>query len=339
MPNPHTVNDRDGLSSLWLIAQHYRVPLDSLQQRNTHIMNRFPAGHPRHGWLMLGDKVIVPAIETVGQGSSSRQIPGNDFIDGNPWRAFFFVLADEVLPSAKVVRKVLEFPGASQAQYMLSHPEIFGMKPPNPLAPYSLGQHALGQNQSRYLSASTRPGGAPNIKGRPVYIDVNKAQAAGAKIHSTEAICADLDQLVKNDPSLKPRVDKLKDVIRAIEGEVLIEGAVPASAVKSSNAMLLTRSARAVQVVGMAFTVYDVSKATAKSIDRKSIKPITAEGVRQVGGWAAAVAGSKIGFGAGTLVGIETGPGAILFGVGGALIFGTAGYLGADWLADFIDEN
>ncbi len=39
------------------------------------------------------------------------------------------------------------------------------------------------------------------------------------------------------------------------------------------------------------------------------------------------------------IIDIETGPGAILTGAIGGLIFGTAGYFGADWIADFIDEN
>jgi hypothetical protein len=339
MPNPHTVNERDGLSSLRLIARHYQVPLEALQRRNPHLMNRFAPGHPRRGWLMLGDKILLPMNEAKGQDRVHSQEVRNSLVDEGYWRAFLFVLADEVLPSGKVVRKVLEFPGPTQAEYVQANPEIFGMKPPNPSAPYTLGEHALGHNQSKYLSASTKPGGAPTINGRPVHIDIKKAQAAGAKVHSTEAICADLDRLVRNDPRLKPRVEKLKSVISSVEGEVLLEGSIPARAVKSSASMALTRGFRAVQVIGMAFTIHDVSKAAGKSVQQKSLKPITAEGIRQVGGWAGAVAGSKAGFIAGGLMGIETGPGAILFGAGGALIFGTAGYLGADWLADFVDQN
>lgn len=262
-----------------------------------------------------------------------------EFNDDKPWRAFLFILADEVLPSGKVVRKVLEIPGTSQAQYILANPEIFGMKPPNPLVLYSLGEHALGQNQSRYLSASTKPGGAPNIAGRPVYIDIRRAQAAGVKIHSSEAIIADLDRLARANPSLELRVEKLKSVISSVEGEVLLEGDVPASAIKSRSAMMATRGLRAVQVVGIAFTVHDVSKATVKSVEQKSVKPIAAESIRQVGGWAGAVAGVKIGGLTGAALGIETGPGAILTGAVGALVFGTAGYFGADWVADFIDKN
>ena len=46
-----------------------------------------------------------------------------------------------------------------------------------------------------------------------------------------------------------------------------------------------------------------------------------------------------IGGAAGAAVGIETGPGAVVTGFVGAVIFGVAGYLGADWVADFIDKN
>jgi hypothetical protein len=341
MPNPHIVNNDDGLSSLWLIASHYQVPLQELKSLNLHIMNRVPVGHRRHGWLRVGDKVMLPskALGNRALGNSGQRSPKNEFIDDEPWRAFLFVLADELLPSGKLIRKVLELPGPSQAEYILAHPEIFGMKPPNPLSPITLGEHVLGQNNSRYLSASTKPGGAPNIKGRPVYIDIKKARAANVKIHSTAEIIADLDRLRQADPRLKPRIDKLKSVIGHVEGEVLLEGNVPARAIKSQNAMRATRGLRFVQFVGIAFTVHDVGKASVKSYQQRSVKPITAESIRQIGGWGGAIAGMKAGGLAGAALGIETGPGAILTGAAGALIFGTAGYFGADWIADFIDSN
>jgi hypothetical protein len=341
MPNPHVVNNNDGLSSLWLIARHYQVPFEELKRRNLHIMNRFPNKHPRHGWLVLGDKVFLPTNQLGNRTlvDPGQRSPKNEFIDADPWRAFLFILADEVLPSGKLVRKVLEIPGPSQAQYIQAHPEIFGMKPPNPSSSLSLGEHALGNNNSRFLSASTKPGGAPNIQGRPVYIDIKKAQAAGVKIHSTAEIIADLDRLVRANPQLKARVDKLKSVIGSLEGEVLLEGNVPASAIKSKGAMMATRGLRVVQVIGIAFTVHDVGKATVKSVRQQSVKPIAAETIRQIGGWGGAMAGIKVGGLTGAALGIETGPGAILTGTVGAIIFGTAGYFGADWVADFIDSN
>ncbi|WP_404368790.1 hypothetical protein ACIHQR_05030 [Corallococcus coralloides] len=327
------------MSSLWLIAKHYRIQLTALEQRNSLIMSRFPQGHPRRGWVKVGDKVHLPLATADVPATRHSAIPPNTLLDENKWRAFIFVVVDEATPSGKVVRKVLEFPGPSQAQYVLANPEIFGMQPPNPNAPFSIGEHALGHNQSKFLSASTRRGGAPNITGRPTYIDIKKATSAGAKIHSTEAILEDLALLEKAHPDWRPRIEKLRKAI-VMEGEVLLEGSVPASAIqRTHHAMTAARGLKAIQVIGMAFTVYDVGKATTKSVKQGSIKPITAEGIRQVGGWAAAVAGMKVGALTGAALGVETGPGAILTGFAGALIVGTAGYFGADWAADFIDEN
>lgn len=105
------------------------------------------------------------------------------------------------------------------------------------------------------------------------------------------------------------------------------------------NARTTGRLLRGMSVVGAAFTAYDVGNAAKESLDQNSIRPISAEGVRQVGGWASGVAGAKIGFVAGAAMGIETGPGAIITGGVGSLIVGAAGYAGADWVADLIYEN
>lgn len=51
------------------------------------------------------------------------------------------------------------------------------------------------------------------------------------------------------------------------------------------------------------------------------------------------MAGAKIGTVAGAAVGVETGPGAVITGLVGGIIFVAAGYYGADWIADYIDEN
>lgn len=197
----------------------------------------------------------------------------------------------------------------------------------------------MGSNASPYLSASTLHNGAPNISGRPVYIDVAKAKKAGVVIHSTADIAADLDRLVASNPSLKPRVDLLKKAISQVEFEVLLQGDVPSGAIKSTSSMRITQGLRVVQFIGFAVTAYDVGVAVDKSVKNQSSKPVMAEAVRQVGGWGGAWMGAKIGGVAGAAVGIETGPGAILTGAVGAVIFGAAGYFGADWIADYIDEN
>ena len=86
-------------------------------------------------------------------------------------------------------------------------------------------------------------------------------------------------------------------------------------------------------------TAYDFEQATEKSFKAKSVKPISAEVIRQAGGWGGAIAGFKIGGLGGAAVGIETGPGAIITRLIGGIIFGSAGYFGADWVADHIDKK
>ncbi|MBN8231088.1 LysM peptidoglycan-binding domain-containing protein [Corallococcus macrosporus] len=63
MPGIHVVNESDGLSSLWLIAKHYKVPMSALEQQNPLIMGRLPSGHRRRGWLQVGDKVYLPLAQ------------------------------------------------------------------------------------------------------------------------------------------------------------------------------------------------------------------------------------------------------------------------------------
>lgn len=270
------------------------------------------------------------ALMTPAGDSGSQTLPG---------RAFLFVLADEVLPSGKVVRKVLAVPPESYAQYVAANPELFGIQPRNPGGLVSLGEHALGNNNSPYSSASTRSGGASNISGRPVYIDRAKAEAAGVTIHSTEEIVDDLNRLASEQPHLKGRIERLKEVITRVEGEVLLEGEVPKIAIKSQSSMMATRGLRFIQAVGFVLTAYDLGTATVESIQEESAAPIAAETIRQAGGWGGAWLGVKVGGALGAAVGIETGPGAIVTAGVGALVFGAAGYFGADWVADFIDEN
>jgi len=138
-----------------------------------------------------------------------------------------------------------------------------------------------------------------------------------------------------------PATSRIKELERLVRGdrEVLIRGSVPATAIKGTTAMALTRGLQVVQVVGFVVTAVELTQATRKSMAARSAAPIAAEGIRQVGGWAMAWGGMKLGGVAGAAVGIETGPGAIVFGAAGALAGGFAGYMGFDWVADQIDSN
>jgi RHS repeat-associated protein len=253
---------------------------------------------------------------------------------GNRYR--FFLVIDELFPSERVVRKVLEFP-LNEREYLEANPEKFGIYPRDPSSNVSLGEHALGNNNSRYISASRLPSGAENINGRPVWIDVEKFEAAGGKVHRFEQIVEDLERMAQKDPSLVDRIRTWKKNQPNVEAEVLLEGKVPASAVKSKLSMNLTRGFRVVGYIGIAVSAYDVGNAAMKSMETGSPRPILAEGVRQVGGWGGAIAGAKIGAVIGGALGVETGPGLIVTGAIGSIVGGVAGYYGASWIAKYIE--
>ncbi|MDP5220382.1 hypothetical protein Q5Y75_24650 [Ruegeria sp. 2205SS24-7] len=210
-------------------------------------------------------------------------------------------------------------------------------------------------------------------------IDTKKVERAGGRVVRPSELIQDLKKLARENPAMRQTVDLAIDTIERFEGETLIEGSLPKGSTREMspqhskylhsadeifeavtkeqitrtqaahllrkldksfrNARDLGRLGRGVAVFGFVMTAYDIGFAAKESVDQVSLRPITAEGVRQVGGWAAASAGATLGFKTGALVGIETGPGAIVTGAIGAILFGWAGYTGADWLADLIYEN
>ena len=192
-------------------------------------------------------------------------------------------------------------------------------------------------------------------------------------------VLRDLQRFAAENPSAQAQVRRLIWTIERIEGEVLIKGGVSKDAVRLpsppnqayirsaedlwkgfregrldkvkleaglldldrayARARVVGRVGRVLTVIGVVVTVYDVAKASERSVQTKSFKPLGAEAIRQVGGWGGAFVGAKIGFGIGALFGIETGPGAIVTGAIGAIVFGGFGYFGADFLADQISAN
>lgn len=273
-----------------------------------------------------------------------------------PARAFFFIVVEEAGKDGFLVRKIY---ASDKSPYMkqmnlaplqeLSEltPERYGMLPKGPNAPYTIAEHVMGngKNISQYISTSSIfPQGSPRFDGRSIFIDINKAQQAGLKLVTTNEILVELENYKKSNPHLSKRIDQIAGYVRDIDKEVLIHGKkVPASAIFNPNSLKLTesvvRTARVIQVLGIAFTAYDLTQASRESIEIGSAKPISAELVRQAGGWGMAWAGFKVGGVAGAAVGIESGPGAIATGLIGGIIFGAAGYFGADWVADHIYEN
>jgi hypothetical protein len=288
--------------------------------------------------------------ETNEQPGSVSDVPGYLM----PARAFFFIVVEEVGKDGFLVRKIY---ASNKSPYLANmqlsplqalsevSPERYGMMPKSPNASVSIAEHVMGKNSSQFISTSSIfPEGSPRFDGRSIFIDIEKAKRAGARLVSTEEILADLNQYKAQHPHLAKRVDKIASYVREIDKEILIDGKkVPASAVFNKQSLgvtnALVRSARVVQVLGVAFTAYVLTQASRESIEIGSSKPITAELVRQAGGWGMAWAGFKVGGVAGAALGIETGPGAVATGLIGGIIFGAAGYFGADWVADHIYEN
>ena len=292
-------------------------------------------------------------------------------------RGFLFVIVD-VLPDVggkKLVRKVIVIPH-DFSKFHQSFPEKYGIIPNEINGKISLAEHAMGNTvNSQFTSASSKPYGAANFQGRPVLLDINKIKKTpGAFIHPVDAVLADLQRIEQQNPSDL----NLKRLIRAVrlEGETLIEGSASyrvvskitpahkAYILKGENIFIKYKNnqplleneldtllssygksrnfgiaLKGLTVIGVVFTVKDLTVATNKSMAENSFKPIGAEVLRQTAGWASAIAGAKIGAVAGSAMGIETGPGAIVTGAIGALIFGVLGYFGVDLIADQISPN
>lgn len=114
----------------------------------------------------------------------------------------------------------------------------------------------------------------------------------------------------------------------------------------SGPALLQARQLRYLKIGGRVFLVAGVvvdgalmAGAAYESYQQGSPRPVMAQTVRTAGSWAAAWAGAKAGLAVGALAGVETGPGLVLTAIGGGIVGGAAGYLGADWIADFIYED
>lgn len=270
-----------------------------------------------------------------------------------PARMFFFSVYETVGKDGFLVRKVYS---SIDDPYLLQKnlpplqrvievfPEEFGITPKSINAGTSVAEHVMGNNMSKFTSTSLiYPSGSPRFMGKTVFIDVNQAIKNGSKVIDTKEILKALENYKSQYPHKAKRINQIAGYVDKIDKEALLAGKVPAKAVFNERSLAVTKgmmqAGRVVQVFGIGFTAYDLSKASKKSLETGSMKPISAEVVRQAGGWGSAVAGMKIGAATGAALGVETGPGALLTGLVGGIVFGAAGYYGADWVADFIDEN
>lgn len=306
--------------------------------------------HLNNPSLIVHGQVLRLPDGPIGQSTAGQtqpldlNLPQCQGTDRVPGRAFFFVLADEVNPfRRKLVRKVVFPTGVNTASMVeqIMNPARYGFTPRDPASPVSIGRHVMGMTNSRYISTSGRPFGSSRFEGKSYWIDADKVQKSGAVIHEGRAIVDDLKRILAK--TKKPELKQyIQDIIRKseiIDREILVEGTIPAKAVKGVGAMAMTKGLQVISGVGLVVTAYDIGEAGRKSYETQSVKPIAAESVRQIGGWGAALAGAKIGGAAGAAVGLATGPGAVISAGVGAVLFGAAGYFGADWVADMIDAN
>lgn len=111
------------------------------------------------------------------------------------------------------------------------------------------------------------------------------------------------------------------------------------SLVQARQLRYLKIGGRVFLVVGVIVDAVQLGAATNESFKQGSVRPIAAQTVRTAGSWGMAWAGAKAGLAIGAVAGIETGPGLVLTAIGGGIVGGFAGYLGADWIADWIYEN
>jgi hypothetical protein len=338
--------------TLWSIASaHFAAPEQwTVLARDNHL------SHPTR--LMVGDRLALRDTLLARRSSNepSPAAPAVCLTDEPqhaasliPGRAFLFVLADEIDPlREKVVRKVMVNPRMAarvatrlgRPLHLMTDPSIFGLHPTGPEANVTMGRHVMNIKPSPFSSASTHPFGAPRYAGSPFWIDVEAARSAGATFHDADEIVVDLRRIAGQlrRASDISKIEELERLVRA-DREVLIRGSVPASAVKGSTAMALTRGLQGIQILGFVVTAIELTQAARQSLAARTAAPLAAVGIRQVGGWAMAWSGMKLGGFAGAALGIETGPGALVCGAAGALVGGFAGYMGFDWIADHIDPS
>lgn len=298
----------------------------------------------------MNNSIFETTITTNSQTGSAVEHTSENM----PARAFFFVVVDEIGNDGYLTRKVyasLDDPYLKAMnlpnERMLNEvfPERYGLKGKDLTSNATIAEHVMGVNtKSRYTSTSSiYPEGSPRFQGKPIYIDINKAISSGAKLVSTQEIIDALEEYKSIAPKRIKRINQIIGYVRDIDREILVTDSIPARAIFTDDSLRYVKTigkvGKVVQLFGFAFTAYDLTIASKESIKTQSMAPISAEVLRQASGWGAGVAGLKMGTAIGVTMGIETGPGAVITGLIGGVIFGAAGYLGADWVADFIYEN
>lgn len=124
-----------------------------------------------------------------------------------------------------------------------------------------------------------------------------------------------------------------------IFGNGLDHAALPPSRLAAARGIrYLKIGGKVFLVVGIVVDGALLINSIGESIDQGTPRPVIAQAVRTIGGWAGAWAGAKLLCVGGGTATIETGPGAVLGCIAGGVVGGFAGYFAADWIADMIEE-
>ena len=261
-----------------------------------------------------------------------------------PAWSYHFLLADDKMNSFRVG---LSARCCCRREALLTMPSSNGQLIPSIMASlYAIrparcrwaGTSAGGWTAVSCLRASTQAG----RRGSPASGSgsTSKAQAAGVTAHETQTIIADLDRVIARSKNAVQRANltRIRELSLNVDREILLEGLVPAAAVKTGPMLAAARGMQVVSGVGVVLTAYDLERAAERSHATHSVRPLAAETVRQAGGWAGAWAGMQGGALIGGALGIETGPGALITGFIGGAIGGVAGFMGASWIASSIEQ-
>ncbi len=145
-------------------------------------------------------------VPTNKQAGSVSNVPGYSM----PANIHLFVVVDEIGKDGFLVRKIYSSPdnphlvAKNLPEFQIKHevwPEKFGMRPVAPNSTATVAEHVYSSRKypSSYLSTSSEfPNGSPRFDGKTVYIDIEKAKAAGAKLVTTEEILKSLEEYKKS---------------------------------------------------------------------------------------------------------------------------------------------
>jgi len=272
--------------------------------------------------------------------------------DSDIHRFSVYIVADEINPfTKKWTRKIIipppNFKGSEAEYQRVINPTKYGIFPKDEASKVSIGRHVLGMTNSNFISVSKLPSGSPRFNGQWFWIDKKKVLQSGAKIYDEKAILPDIDRVVekikKADKEFKKtgeytrktqhylnQAQELKYLSPHVDQEVLVQGRIPSKAIKDLPSALLTRRLQVVSAFGIVMTVNDIASAAEESIKQKSMRPVTTQVAKEIGGWGGAIAGSRVGFAIGASLGVETGPGALIVGAAGSVIGGAIGYIGVE---------